>query len=135
MHPSFPAMISNIGQIAITVSDLDKAIRFYRDVLGLPFLFQAPPAMAFFKCGSVRLMLSLPETPGTKPANSIIYFKVEDIEAAAAMLVARGTAINGGIKLIAKMPDHDLWMAEFHDPDDNALVLMCEKPNASAALS
>lgn len=114
-------MLSTIGQIAITVRDVPRAIEFYRDKLGIPFLFQAPN-MAFFNCGGVRLMMGLPEGDG----GSVIYYKVDDIHAATAALKSGGVAFENDPHLIAKMPDHDLWMAFFRDPDRNLLALMCE---------
>lgn len=119
-----PFGLSTIGQIGITVSDLDRAVKFYRDTLGLPFLFQAPN-LAFFNCGGIRLMMGPPE--GTKDSlSSVIYYKVDDIHAASGVLESRGVAFEHAPHLVAKMPDHDLWMAFFRDPDRNLLALMCE---------
>ena len=116
--------LSQIGQIALTVGDLDRAIQFYRDTLGMQFLFQAPN-LAFFDCSGVRLMLSIAEKPGEVFA-SVIYYKVNDIQKAAETLSGRGVSFEGQPHLIAKMPDHDLWMAFFRDPDRNLLALMSE---------
>jgi len=116
--------LSQIGQIALTVGDLDRAIQFYRDTLGMQFLFQAPN-LAFFDCGGVRLMLSIAEKPG-EVFTSVIYYKVNDIQKAAETLSGRGVSFEGQPHLIAKMPDHDLWMAFFRDPDRNLLALMSE---------
>ncbi len=116
--------LSQIGQIALTVGDLDRAIQFYRDTLGMQFLFQAPN-LAFFDCGEVRLMLSIAEKPG-EVFTSVIYYKVNDIQKAAETLSGRGVSFEGQPHLIAKMPDHDLWMAFFRDPDRNLLALMSE---------
>ena len=118
--------LSQIGQIAITVTDVPRAIAFYRDTLGLKFLFEAPN-LGFFDCGGIRLMLTLPEgTSGTHA--SILYYKVPDIQQAHEALSSRGVAFEGAPHLIAKMPDHDLWMAFFRDPDSNILALMSEVP-------
>src|SRR6266487_5392057 len=87
-NPSFA--LNDIGQIALTVSDLEKAVTFYRDALGMKHLFNAPPAMAFFAAGSVRLMLSRPEKPDSERFGCALYFKVEDIHAARDALAARG---------------------------------------------
>ena len=112
--------------------DLDRAVAFYRDVLGLRFLFQAPPGLAFFDCGGVRLMLSLPEGPDHehKHASSVIYYFVDDLQAAWAAVTARGAtpATFGAPEphLIAKLPDHDLWMAFVEDGEGNLLGLMSE---------
>jgi catechol 2,3-dioxygenase-like lactoylglutathione lyase family enzyme len=117
--------LAQIGQIAINVKDLDRAVRFYRDTLGLSMLFQFP-RLAFFDCGGVRLMLSLPEKPEFDHESSIIYYKVEDIQGACASLREQGVSIEQGPQLVAKMPTHDLWMAFFRDPDHNPLALMSE---------
>lgn len=117
---------SRMGQIAINVKDLDRAIAFYRDVLGLTFLFQAPPSLAFFDCGGVRLMLSPPERPEHDHPASVIYYLVDDIQAAYAGMVARGADSAGEPHMITKMPDHDLWMAFFNDTEGNLVGLMSE---------
>jgi methylmalonyl-CoA/ethylmalonyl-CoA epimerase len=119
-----------VGQIAVPVRDLERAVAFYRDVLKLRLLFQAPPGLAFFECGGVRLMLSLPEGPGHEHASSVIYYVVDDIDAAWADVRARGAkpaaAGNPEPHLIARMPDHDLWMAFVEDSEGNLLGLMSE---------
>jgi methylmalonyl-CoA/ethylmalonyl-CoA epimerase len=117
---------SRIGQIAVNIKDLDRAVGFYRDVLGLTFLFQAPPSLAFFDCGGVRLMLSPPEGPEHDHPASVIYYVVDDLEAAYAGIVARGAESFDGPHLIAKMPDHDLWMAFVKDTEGNHVGLMSE---------
>ena len=122
-----PSVVLNqIGQIAIRVKDLDRAVAFYRDTLGVAFLFQAPQ-LAFFRCGEVRLMLSRPEKPEFDHPASIIYYKVDDLDATCASLTVRGVTLESEPHLIAKMPDHDLWMAFCRDSEDNLLGLMCEK--------
>jgi methylmalonyl-CoA/ethylmalonyl-CoA epimerase len=121
--------LSDIGQIAVYVDDIDRAVRFYRDTLGLPFLFQAPPGLAFFRCGNVRLMLDQPARETNRLAHatsSIIYYMVPDIHAAHAALQARAVEFVDGPHLIASMPDHDLWMAFFNDTEGNTLALMSE---------
>ena len=115
-----------IGQIAIPVSDLDKAITFYRDVLGMQFLFKAPPGLGFFNCNGIRLLLDAPAKTNATQYASIIYYKVPDIQAAFDTLSDRGVMFEEKPNLVAKMPDHDLWMAFFRDPDNNLLALMCE---------
>jgi len=118
--------LSTIGQIALVVKDLPRAVAFYRDVLGMKFLFQAPPALAFFDCGGIRLMLAPPEGEFDR-AGSVLYFKVEDIDATYADLRARSVDFLGAPHMIAKMPDHELWMAFFRDGEGNTLALMHEK--------
>ena len=119
--------LGDLGQIAVTIRDLDKSVAFYRDVLGLKHLFSAPPGLAFFACGSVRLMLSRPETPDAERFSAALYFKVPEIQSAHTTLSGRGVVFDAAPHLIAKMPDHELWMAFFRDPDRNLLALMCEK--------
>jgi methylmalonyl-CoA/ethylmalonyl-CoA epimerase len=116
--------LSSIGQIAITISDLDLAIAFYRDTLGLKLLFEVK-GLAFFDCAGIRLMLSVEETRGDR-FSSVLYFTVPDILAATKALEGRGVAFDRLPHLAARMPDHDLWMAFFRDPDGNLLALMSE---------
>ncbi len=118
--------LSTIGQIAVIVRDVERSVAFYRDTLGLPFLFQAPPALAFFACGSVRLMLTAPEKPGDAIANSPIYFTVGDIRQAHETLKSRDVKFVDEPHLVARMPDHELWMCFLRDPDENLLGLMAE---------
>jgi methylmalonyl-CoA/ethylmalonyl-CoA epimerase len=120
------AEISHIGQIAIPVSDLERAVAFYRDTLRLRFLFQAPPGLAFFDVGGVRLMLDAPAGAVTDRTSSVIYFKVPDIHSAFRALSARGVPFEREPHHIAKLADHDLWMGFFRDPDGNLLALMSE---------
>ena len=116
--------LDQIGQIAIPVSDIERSIPFYRDVLGMRFLFQAPPGLAFFDCAGVRLMLDAPKENAGK--GSVIYYKVDDLQATHETLSSRGLIFEAEPHLIAKMPDHELWMAFFRDPDQNLLGLMSE---------
>jgi len=118
--------LGRIGQIAVPVGDLERAVAFYRDTLGMDFLFQAPPGLAFFNCAGVRLMLDVPAKSQSPNHASIVYFTVPDIEAAFETLSARGVRFESKPHLIAKLADHELWMAFFWDPDDNLLALMSE---------
>ena len=120
------AGLSQIGQIAINVQDVERATAFYRDTLGMRFLF-AFPGLAFFDCGGVRLMLSRAEDPKLDHPASILYYRVADIEAAHQALAARGVRFEREPHLVARMPDHELWLAEFNDSEDNILALMAEK--------
>lgn len=106
------------------VKDLERAIVFCRDTLGLRFLFQAPPALAFFDCGGVRLMLDIPEDGEFRHHSSVLYLKVADIETAHADLKARGVVFLGGPQTIGKMPPITLWMAFFTDAEGNTHALM-----------
>ena len=119
--------LSEIGQIAITVSEVSTAVAFYRDVLGLTFLFGAGPNLAFLSAGGVRLMLTTPQGAGTVGHNSILYFKVGDIAAAHAAIVARGGTNERAPQMAAKLPDHELWLAFVRDPDGNIVGLMEER--------
>ena len=117
--------IANIGQISIRVHDVERAVAFYRDALGLEFLFDAGP-LAFLMCGDVRLMLTKPERDEFDHPSSTLYFRVDDIDAAREELVGRGVPFDDEPHLIAKMPDHELWMTFFRDPDRNLHGLMSE---------
>lgn len=119
--------LSQIGQIAIPVSNLERAVEFYRDVLGIRFLFQAPPGLAFFDCGGVRLLLDVPAKVQPNQNASIIYYKVDELPSAVETLKSRGVSFEQEPELVAKMPDHELWMAFLKDPDGNMLALMWEK--------
>lgn len=120
--------LSTIGQIAIIVHNLENATAFYKDKLGLKFLFSAPPGMSFFDCGGVRLMLGLPEKPEFDHPASILYFKVEDIHLAHKTLVERGVHFEDEPHLLAKLPGHDLWMTFLRDNENNLMGLMSEVP-------
>lgn len=119
--------LSQIGQIAVPVRDIKRAIAFYRDVLGMPFLFQAPPGLAFFDLDGIRLMLDEP-AKAQAGSSSVIYYEVPDLAAAFGTLSRRGVEFEGEPRLIATMPDHELWMAFFRDPDMNLLALMSKLP-------
>jgi len=126
---SAPFSLSGIGQIAVNVHNVERAIAFYRDKLGMKFLFEAGH-MAFFDCGGVRLMLSLPDKPEFDHPSSIIYYRVSDIQHACDVLESRGVRFEEKAILVARLQDHDLWMASFRDVDDNLLALMSEVPRA-----
>ncbi len=128
MSQALPLADATVGQIHIPVTDLDRATAFYRDVLGLPFLFAAPPGMAFFRCGTVRLMLGVAEKPEQAHPASILYYKVADIEAAHGSLAAAGVSFEHAPTLVHKADDHDLWMGFFRDSEENILALMSEVP-------
>ena len=119
--------LSEIGQIAITVSNVEVALGFYRDILGLTFLFSPAPTLAFLAAGNVRIMLSTPQGAGAVGANSTLYFKTQDIEASYASIIARGATVERAPQLAAKMPDHELWIGFVRDPDGNLVGLMEEK--------
>lgn len=119
--------ISEIGQIALVVSDVAKAKAFYRDVLGLKMLFDAGPNLAFLQAGGVRIMLTTPQGHGEVGKNSILYFKVTgDLTEAHSAMVARGATNERTPQLTARMPDHELWIGFVRDPDGNLVGLMSE---------
>jgi methylmalonyl-CoA/ethylmalonyl-CoA epimerase len=128
MATSAEVALNQIGQIAITVKDVARATEFYRDKLGVQFLFSAGN-LAFFGCGGIRLMLSLAEKD--QPGNSVIYFKVPDIKTAHQQMKARGVQFEDEPHLIAKLPDHDLWMTFFRDSEGNLLGIMSEVRQAA----
>jgi methylmalonyl-CoA/ethylmalonyl-CoA epimerase len=109
------------------VHDLDRATAFYRDVLGLRLLFSVSN-LSFFDCGGVRLMLGKAETAELDHPSSILYFRVPEINAAHRQLVETGVKIEAPPRLIAPMPDHDLWMSAFRDSEGNIMQLMSEVP-------
>jgi methylmalonyl-CoA/ethylmalonyl-CoA epimerase len=119
--------INQIGQISITVQDLDRAVTFYRDKLGMKHLFTVP-GMAFFDCGGIRLMLAIPTSAELDHPSSILYFKVPDIQAAHDTLSSRGVPFIGKPHFVAPMATHDLWLAEFRDSEKNVMSLMGEVP-------
>ena len=118
--------IERIGQIAIPVVDLERAVAFYSGVLELRLLFRAPPGLAFFDCGGVRLMLSRPQGKDTPGVAGLLYYLVPDIKAAHAALVERGVAFVQVPRPVARLPDHELWLALCRDSEDNLLALMGE---------
>jgi catechol 2,3-dioxygenase-like lactoylglutathione lyase family enzyme len=121
-----PAALSGLGQIAFTVRDVAQATVFYRDVLGLRFLFSAGPNLAFLDAGGVRLMLTTPQGHGEVGKNSVLYFRTGDLPATYAAATTRGARPERAPALTARMPDHELWMAFVRDPDGNLVGLMSE---------
>ena len=120
-----PVALDRIGQIAIRVADIGRAMRFYRDTLGMRFLFEVPN-LEFFDCGGVRLMLSTAESAEFDHPGSVIYYKVNDIDASFETLKKRGAEFIDKPHLIAKLEDHDLWMVFLKDTEGNTLALMSE---------
>ncbi|MGC1448779.1 MAG: VOC family protein [Candidatus Sulfotelmatobacter sp.] len=118
--------ISRIGQIAINAHDVERAAAFYQDALGLKLLFKAGPGLAFFDCGGVRLMLTRPEKPEFDHPGSILYFAVPDIQVAYTKMKEGGVRFEDEPHVIARMPNHDLWMVFFRDSEGNLMGLMSE---------
>ncbi len=117
--------LSQIGQISVNAHNLERAVEFYRDKLGMKHLFTVPK-MAFFDCAGIRLMLGIPEKPEFDHPSSIIYFKVDDIQGVFKTLSERGVNFEGQPHIVAKLETDDLWMAFFRDSENNLLCLMSE---------
>ena len=117
---------AKIGQLMIPVEDFDKGIAFYRDVLGIPFLFAAPPQMAFFDCGGVRLLVGVVSEGQKAQRGATIYFQVDDIRAVHASLTGKDVSFRAEPHVVHRTPRSELWLAEFTDPDGNQLALMNE---------
>jgi len=117
---------ATVAQLLIPVEDLDRAIAFYRDTLGLRFLFSAPPQMSFFQVGSVRLLVGVPAADQPRQRGSQVYFQVADIQTVFGTLAGRGIKFGASPHVIHRTPTTELWLAEFHDPDGNQLALMSE---------
>jgi catechol 2,3-dioxygenase-like lactoylglutathione lyase family enzyme len=124
------AGLSALGQIAVSVTDIERALVFYRDVLGLPFLFQAG-GLAFFDLEGVRLMLAEPESDDEPHAASVLYFKGPDLEAQYKALQSRAVDFVGAPRVVHRTPETELWMAFFRDPDGHLLALMDERPSGA----
>ncbi len=122
--------LDEIGQIAVSVGDLARAKAFYQNVLGMRFLFDTGP-MSFLQCGNIRFAVGTSDKP-VSPSGTILYFRVADIEETHARLAAHGVEFIQKPHLVAKMPDHDLWLAFLADPDKNPIGLMCEMPRATS---
>ena len=121
-----PFGLSEIRQIAVNAHDIDRAVAFYRDKLGMKHLFSVPPKMAFFDCDGIMLMLSLPEKPEFDHASSVIYFNVDDIQEATRILTERGVEFREQPTFVADMGTYELWMAFFSDSENNLLALRSE---------
>ena len=115
----------SVGQVALTVDDLDAAVAFYCDTLGVPFIAQPGPNLAFFDCGGVRLMLS--SGSGTAGAGCTLYFEVADIDRRCGELQERGVTFDGPPQVIHSTAGYELRMAFFRDPAGNLLALMSER--------
>ena len=121
--------INRVGQVSIEVRDVDRAIKFYRDVLDIPFLFQAPgnPEMAFLDCGGTRLYLVSRERSNSKPSTSVVYFTVDSAQDAAEELKSKGVELESEPHIIHQTENYKLWMAFFRDPDRNLMAVMSEE--------
>ena len=122
-------MITGVAQVALVVHDLARAVAFYRDTLGLKLLFQVPSA-AFFDCGGVRVMLSLPEAshPELDHPPSIIYYRVDDVVATCRTLASRGVKLEGEPHVVGQFEGKDVWLGHFYDMEDNLHAVTAEVP-------
>jgi predicted enzyme related to lactoylglutathione lyase len=123
---------AKVAQLLIPVSDFDAGVAFYRDTLGIPFLFAAPPQMAFFDCGGVRLLVGVMPPGQEAQRGSAIYFQVKDIHAVFSSLKEQGVAFGAEPHVVNRTPQSELWLSEFVDPDGNQLALMSEVMQSGA---
>lgn len=121
-------MLSRIKQIAVVVADLEASKVFYRDRLGVPLLFEAPPGLAFFNCDGILLMLSAANERERPQPGSVLYFEVADIQAAHTALQERGVSFVDEPHRVAELGHNELWMSFFHDPDGTVLAIRAEVP-------
>ena len=120
--------VEKIGQIAIAITDLNKSVKFYRDILGLELLFEVPTRLAFFNCAGTRLMLTTIQGKERDHKTSVIYYKVSDIKTTAKILKNKRVKFEREPQLTAKMADHELWIGFLRDPDNNLIGIMAELP-------
>jgi methylmalonyl-CoA/ethylmalonyl-CoA epimerase len=123
--------VTALGQVALSVSDVPRSTAFYRDAVGLRFLFAAGPSLAFLDLGNARLMLSAPEGDFKPGSSTVLYLRVADIRVAHAAMQRRGVTFVDEPHLVAPKPDHDRWMSFFRDPDGHTLALLCERPKGA----
>jgi catechol 2,3-dioxygenase-like lactoylglutathione lyase family enzyme len=117
-------VITGIGQLHISVADIDRAVAWYRDVLGLRFLFDVPnQSMAFFDCGGVRLYLGKPEMEDFR-SRPIVYYSVDDIEGAVEEITSRGGEFSDQPHIVHRDDKSELWLASLADPDGTPVILM-----------
>ena len=119
---------ATVAQLLVPVADLERAVPYYQDTLGLPFLFSAPPQMAFFQCGAVRLLVGVPTTTAHAARGGTVYFRVPDIHAVHRTLAARGVVFQVPPHVVHRSTETELWLSEFQDPDGNQLALLAESP-------
>jgi methylmalonyl-CoA/ethylmalonyl-CoA epimerase len=118
-------MIQQVGQIGVPVKDLDRAVHFYKEKLGLPLLFDTA-TMAFFECNGLRLLLTLPEKEEFSHLSSVIYFQVHNIKEAYENLISKEVSFIDEPHIVAKMGQTETWMTFFKDSEDNTHALMSE---------
>ena len=124
---------ASVGQLLLPVEDLDRGVTYYRDILGLPYLFSAPPQMAFFQCGEVRLLVGVPAAGTPRQRGATVYFRVRDIHDVHRTLCERGATFQQPPHVVHRTASMELWLAEFEDPDGNQLALLAEASSAAPA--
>ena len=117
---------ASVTQLLIPIDDFERGVAFYRNVLGIPLLFSAPPQMAFFQCGAVRLLVGVMPLGEKAQRGSQIYFGVKDIQTVHASLAAQGVRFKALPHIVNRSVKSEVWLAEFVDPDGNQLALMSE---------
>lgn len=120
--------IEKIGQVAIAVNDIEQARNFYQNILSLPLLFDAGPVMSFYQCGETRLMVTLQQGSEKDHKTSVIYYKVNDLDASVAILQQHNIHFEQLPSFVAAMPEYELWMSFIRDPSNNLIGIMAEKP-------
>src|SRR5262249_291702 len=118
---------ATVTQLLIPVDDFERGVSFYRDVLGIPLLFSAPPQMPFFQCGAVRLLVGVMAAGQKAQRGSAIYFSVADIEGVHASLREKLVEFKTPPHVVNRSAQSETWLAEFVDPDGNQLALLSEK--------
>lgn len=120
-----PEIIQKIGQIGVPVKDINRALNFYKEKLGLSLLFNTD-SMAFFICNGMRLMLTLPEKDEFAISSSVIYFEVNNIKDTYENLLGKEVMFIDEPHVVAKMGQIETWMVFFKDTEDNMHALMSE---------
>jgi methylmalonyl-CoA/ethylmalonyl-CoA epimerase len=128
------AALNQLGQVSLSVDDVDAAEEFYGQTLGLRKLYRFGD-LVFFDCAGVRLFLEKSRSQPFVPNGSVLYFRTPDITVAVLELESKGVSFMDKPHLIAPMEDHDLWMTFFKDPAGNTLALMQEAPKGYKPLS
>ena len=115
----------DLVQVALTTRELDRARIFYRDMLGLPLLFEAG-GMLFFQLKNTRLMIggAHDQPQGQLSGGSILYIDAPDIDALGAALEEKGIVFLGPAQTVQKTAAGELRLRAFRDPDGNTLALM-----------
>lgn len=123
--------VGTLGQVALSVADLDAAVEFYGEKLGLRLIGRFPPGLAFFDCGNTRLMITAAEQGG-QTRNSTVYFNVAEIQSGYDDLRSRGVVFEGEPQAVHVAGDYSLWMAFFRDPEGNIMAIMDERGTLTA---